>query len=383
MKRILEHRLHRVILAAIWSVGVLFLIVAADPPEPQIGNVTGLPKSQPIVGAWLRTGSRAVMRQLVIIVATRLKSYNEISAFSYTIERDGSLTANDPVSDGVLVDLARANGIKVVPTVSSTWDSRNITAVLMNPQSRAFHIEQIMKVARSPLIDGIDIDYENLPPETRQAFTTFITSLAFQLHNEGKTLSVTVMPRVRSDDGCQLCIFTDYQAIGQVADQVRVMAYEYHGKSGGPGPNAPVWWLRQVMSYTVSQVPREKVVLGIHLYGYDWGGKETPALWWEDVQALKEKYSGTETYLESDARGVVGETMLTYSIPLQPCPFYDLACNPLREDHTVWFVDSRYVAHAWEIVKDMQLAGMVMWRPGGEDPAMWDAINPPKTQAGR
>jgi spore germination protein YaaH len=353
----------------------LLFLVAADPPDPQLAGTTN--KQPLVVGAWLRSGSSAPLRQLVVIVATHLKSYNEISAFSYTVERDGSLTANDPVSDGVLVDFARANNIRVVPTVASTWDSRNIVGVLSDPKLRANHVNAILQVARSPLIDGIDIDYENLPPESRQAFADFITQLAFYLHSEGKTLSVTLPAKVRTDDGGTLTRYADFAALGQVADQIRVMAYEYHGKAGGPGPNAPIWWIRQVMSYTVSQVPHEKVILGIHLYGYDWGGKETTALWWSDIQALKQRYDGQERYVESDARGSVGETVLTYEAPRNPyCPldFFDCAPNFL-EKHTVWFVGSRYVAEAWKSVKEMQLGGMVMWRPGGEDPAIWDVIN--------
>jgi len=234
-----------------------------------------------------------------------------------------------------------------------------------------------MQVARSPLIDGIDIDYENLPPDARQPFSDFIGALAFYLHSEGKTLSVTVPAKVRSDDAGTLTRFADYAALGQVADQIRVMAYEYHGRTGTPAPNAPLWWIRQVMSYTISQVPHEKVILGIHLYGYDWGPKETTALWWNDVQSLKQRYDGQEHYLASDERGSVGETVLTYWTPrhsLCPPAFYDCAPNML-DKHTVFFVDARYVAEAWKIVKEMQLGGMVMWRPGGEDPQIWQVIN--------
>ena len=107
---------------------MLFGVIAADPPKPQTTST-----KQPIIGAWLRSGTRDPLRQLVVIVATRLKSYNEISAFSYTGERDGNLTANDPVSDGVLVDFARANNIRVIPTVSSTWDSTHLVNILKSP----------------------------------------------------------------------------------------------------------------------------------------------------------------------------------------------------------------------------------------------------------
>jgi spore germination protein len=367
-------RSHLRVLIILWCFVALFGVVAADPPDPKTGTKSSRP---PIIGAWLRSGTSAPLRQLVVIVATHLKSYNEISAFSYTVERDGSLTANDPVNDAVLVDFARANNIRVIPTMSSTWDSTNVANILKSPTLRANHINAIMQVARSPLIDGIDIDYENLQPSLRQAFTDFITLLAFNLHNEGKTLSVTVMPKLRDNDNTALATFYDYAALGQVADQIRVMAYEYHGKSGGPGPNAPVWWLRQVMSYTVSVVPHEKAILGIHLYGYDWGAKETTALWWADIQALKEKYGGSEKYAEPEERGSVGEIELKYTAfrsPFCPLDFFD--CAPfLKEDHTVWYVDSRYVAEAWKIVKDLQLGGVVMWRPGGEDPTIWNIFN--------
>jgi spore germination protein YaaH len=357
--------------AIVWSALMLLGVVAADPPNPQTTSTR-----QPIIGAWLRSGTRDPLRQLIVIVATRFKSYNEISAFSYTVERDGALTANDPVNDGVLIDFARANNIRVIPTVSSTWDSTHIVNILKSPTLRARHIEAIMQVARSPLIDGIDIDYENLPPSSRQAFTDFITLLAFHLHNEGKTLSVTVMPKVRDNDGSTLAAVYDYTALGQVADQIRVMAYEYHGKSGPPAPNAPIWWVRQVMSYTVSAVPNEKAILGIHLYGYDWGGAETTAMWWNDVQALKEKYGGVDRYVETDERGIVGEIEMTYTInrsPLCPLAFFD--CAPfLSEKHTIYYVDARYVAEAWKILKELRLGGVVMWRPGGEDPAIWDVF---------
>jgi len=365
------HRSTR-LLILLWCFTIVFFLVAAEPPQPKLE-----PPKRPIIGAWLRSGSRDPLRQLVVILAMRINVYNEISAFSYTVERDGSLTANDPVNDAVLVDLARANNIRVVPTISSTWDSRNTLAMLKDPKLRARHIEAILQVARSPLIDGIDIDYENLPPEMRQPFTDFIAQLATALHAEGKTLSVTVPARVRNDS-CQLCAFADYLSLGMAADYIRIMAYEYHGKTGGPAPNAPIWWVRQVTDYAVSQIPREKVILGIHLYGYDWGSKDTPALWWSDVQARKEKYGGQTRWIEKDEHGIVGETMMTYTTFYSPrCPpdFYD--CAPyLTEKHTVWFVDANYVRLAWQIVKDYNLGGMVMWRPGGEDPAIWEVLSP-------
>ncbi len=367
-------------LAVLWSV-ITYSLVAAEPPNPSspLPTITP-PRNPPVIAAWLQR-TRGVPGPLAVIIAPRITSYNEVSPHSFTIESDGSLTINNPVADAVLIDYAHANGVHYIPTISSGWDNGSrLLKILSDPKLRQAHINAIMDIARQPNIDGIDLDYENLPPEARLPYTEFVTALANALHTDGKILSVTVPPKVRADDPCVFCKFADYTAIGAVVDRFRVMAYEYHGKSGAPGPIAPVWWMRTVMSYTVSVVPPEKVSLGIHLYGYDWGGKETPALWWTEAQALKEQYGGQVRYADADGRGVVGESVLTYTIVSTPrCPrfFPEDECPPAtRENHTVWFVDARYVAESWKIVQDLGLGGIVLWRPGGEDPAMWNVLAP-------
>jgi spore germination protein len=373
-------------LAILWSF-VTFSLVSAGPPDPPDPVAPPTPShNPPIIAAWLQR-TRGVPGPLAVIIAPRITSYNEISPHSYTIESDGSLTVNNPVADAVLIDYANANGVRYIPTVSSGWyNGARLQRILSDPKLRQDHIDAIMKIASSPNIDGIDLDYENLLPETRVPYTTFVTELAAALHKHGKLLSVTVPPKVRADDSCVICRYADYAALGKVVDRFRVMAYEYHGNSGGPGPIAPVWWMRQVMSYTISVVPANKVSLGIHLYGYDWGGADTPALWWNEVQDLKDKYNGQVHYVESDPHGIVGESVMTYTIVTQPrCPrfFQPDECPPTVENHTVWFVDAHYVAESWKIVQDFGLGGIVMWRPGGEDPDIWNILAPTELAAPR
>ena len=371
------------LLAVAWSL-VTFSLVSADPPDPSLPPDPIFPASTPpVIAAWIQY-TRAVTGPLSVIIAPRVTAYNEISPHSYTIESDGSLTINNSVADAVLIDFARLNGIRYLPTISSGWDNGpRLLRIFNDPKLRAEHLNAIMNIARQSNVSGIDLDYENLPPEARQPYTDFVSTLGAALHREGKLLSVTVPPKVRADDPCVFCRFADYAALGLVADRFRVMAYEYHGKSGGPGPIAPVWWMREVMSYTVSVVPPSKVSLGIHLYAYDWGGKETPALWWNQVQDLRIRYGGVVRYPPPDARGVVGEGVMTYTITTQPhCPPYVpsyvlVECSrPTRENHTVWFVDTHYISETWKIVQDLDLGGIVMWRPGGEDPGIWNILAP-------
>ncbi len=373
-------------LALAWSV-ITFALVSADSPNPSSApDPASPPQNPPVIAAWLQRNGD-VPGPMSVIIAPRINAYNELSPHSFTIERDGSLTVNNPVADAVLIDYANANGIRYIPTVSSGWDNGSrLLRILTTPTLRAAHIAAILKIAQQPKVDGVDLDYENLPPAARQPYTDFVTTLAAALHQQGKLLSVTVPPEVRDSDSCVICRFADYAALGAVVDRFRVMAYEYHGNRGDPGPVAPVWWMRQVMSYTVSVVPHDKVTLGIHLYGYDWGGAQTPALWWSDVQSLKDEYNGIVTYPDTDPRGEIGEAKMTYTIvkPVR-CPHYlGDECPPAaQENHTVWFVDARYVAESWKIVQDLGLGGIIMWRPGGEDPAIWNILAPNSAPLGR
>jgi spore germination protein YaaH len=62
----------------------------------------------------------------------------------------------------------------------------------------------------------------------------------------------------------------DYAALGRHADLITLMAYDYHGAWGGPGPLAPADWVDQVLAFATSQLPADKVLLGLAFYGYDW-----------------------------------------------------------------------------------------------------------------
>lgn len=362
----------------VWAICVAFTLIAADPP-PLPGAAPARDPKRPTIAAWLRGGKDAT--RPLILLAQHLAVYGEINPFSYTIEANGTLTPNDPVNDKVLIDLANTNNIHVIPTVASGWEnSRSVARVLADAKMRALHIAEIVKVARQPGVDGIDLDYENLPPEAQKNYTTFVATLAALLHADGKSLSVTVPPKTSANDSCVSCKFADYAALGAAADRVRVMAYEFQGKDAPPGPIAPLWWMKQVIAYAVSVVPRERVVLGIHLYGYDWGGKDTPAVWWSDVQALRERYRADSGYVGMDTHGPVGESWLMYTLPPPRnlrCDTHEDECmSPPGEPHVVWYVDALYVQAAWNLVRDFQLGGMVLWRPGGEDPAIWDLVAP-------
>ena len=62
----------------------------------------------------------------------------------------------------------------------------------------------------------------------------------------------------------------DYAAIGKAVSAVLLMTYDYGYASGPAQAVAPLPQVRETLRYAVTRIPREKILLGIPNYGYNW-----------------------------------------------------------------------------------------------------------------
>ena len=105
--------------------------------------------------------------------------------------------------------------------------------------------------------------------DDRDALSDFVAQTADALHASGKLLTLAI-PAKERDVRTGWAGPYDYASLAAVADLVTVMAYEYRGPFSGPGSVAPVDWVQRVSAYASSQIPPEKLLLGLAFYGYDW-----------------------------------------------------------------------------------------------------------------
>ena len=206
-------------------------------------------------------------------------TFSEMSPWIYGLDGNGRIVPQYSAAEAATVNAQlarlRAARIPLVPTlaniVAGTWAYQPvITNILHVPRLRAEHVAEIVAFVQRQDYAGIDIDYEDLRASDRAAFTAFITELAAALHAKGKVLSVDLFAKPDNRGYDQRNLAQDYRAIGQVADQVRLMGYEYHWADSAPGPIAPRGWIRAVLRYAKTQIPANKIILGVPLYGYDW-----------------------------------------------------------------------------------------------------------------
>jgi spore germination protein YaaH len=325
--------------------------IAAEPFHPKTGRY---------IAAWLPDSFGSVNRASFEANADIL---DEVSPFWYSPSPNGGLRFGREARDATLLALAREKNVLVIPTIHNVVTGQDpVPAILSNPRTRERHIQLIVDEVLTYGYDGIDIDYEFLGSGLREEYTVFIVNLAEALHAQGKLLTIAV--HAKDCDYCGLGGFQDWVAIGKVVDRLRIMTYDYHWRGGGPGPVAPLYWVTRVSEYAKSVVDPAKVVIGVPFYGYNWpadGSESARGQTWDMINDIIQTYNLNVNLLESDRNGPVQENWITYNT---------------RESgrRTVWFSTASGLDAKLRMVQNYDLAGIAIWRLGGEDPQTWEVI---------
>ncbi len=298
-------------------------------------------------------------------VLSNQRTFSEMSPWIYGLNSSGEIVPQYAPAQAATVDAQlarlRAARIPLVPTLANVvrgkWVYQPvITDILRIPRVRAQHVAAIVALVQRQDYAGIDIDYEDLLASDRSAFTAFLTELAGALHAKGKVLSVDLFAKPTNRGYDQRNLAQDYQAIGQVADQVRLMGYDYHWTGSGPGPIAPIGWIWAVLSYAKTQIPASKIILGVPLYGYDWvGGQGTPVSWLQAFQ-LSEQY-GVRPHFDAASQS----------------PWFGYTDQSGRR-HVVWFENGPSTQAKFEAAQSAGIGGVYVWIYGLEDTSIWAAL---------
>src|SRR5204863_1879901 len=167
---------------------------------------------------------------------------------------------------------AAMTGTLTIPTIKNyiagQFNGTLVASLLSTPAGRDTHASALTDLVNSKALDGIDLDYEELPATARDSFSAFVQLLAGKLHASGKKLSVTVSAKTSASQDWAGPGGDDYAALGAVADSIKIMAYDKHYPGGSAGDISPLAWLDQIASYADSTIPSGKIVFGLPWYGY-------------------------------------------------------------------------------------------------------------------
>ena len=294
--------------------------------------------------------------------------FDFLGLFWYVLRSDGSVKKYPFASDDQnIINFARSRGVKVLAIVANLpaedeggdWDNSRVEKVINSSSARKKHIIDLVNLATAKNFDGINIDYEALKGSQKGDFTLFIKELSIALHAKGKILGVSLHPKVREGDpeysnGSEA---QNWKSLGKYADQLYIMAYDEHWSTSPPGPLASLPWVREVLSYAKTQIPRQKLFAGTTLDAFDWSGTvRAKGLTFTQVQALIKKYNPKIVW-DSNAK----TNHFSY--------------RDGNTSHTVWYEDNSSFSEKLKLYNNMGLENIAFWPLGGEDTRVWTTLN--------
>lgn len=185
------------------------------------------------------------------------------------LQTDGSFayrfsTAETPK---YLVNLGQSRGARVVPMVMASGKAAD--SMLKDSEKRNTFVNSAVKLVEETRADGILVDLEALSDDTQQGLTSLMKEMYERLHPKGKLVMVSVMSKTSATAQPWYDEY-NYRDLAKYVDYVQIMSYDKHYSTSAPGPVAPVDWVREVMAYAVTEIPSEKILMGIPYYGRSW-----------------------------------------------------------------------------------------------------------------
>lgn len=279
-------------------------------------------------------------------------TYLAIVSYSLTEEGNTYLLLND---NEIIAESKRLNVTPLLMIRNFTneeFSPELIGKVLENPLYRQNLINSLMEFITQKGYGGVSIDFEFIPPPRRTDFNLFLYELKRALGS--LILHVNVHAKTEDIPTNRIIGAYDYEAIGEVADIVAVMTIDYGYPTGPPNPVAPIWWMEEVIRYSIGLINPQKLQIALPLYGYDWRRID----------------NSTRAY------SLLGAQNLALSSG--SIIYYDFhAATPWftywngTEEHIVWFDDIRSFHEKYQLIDQYGLLGTTYWQLSLPFPQNW------------
>ncbi|WP_079508663.1 LysM peptidoglycan-binding domain-containing protein [Mesobacillus jeotgali] len=288
--------------------------------------------------------------------------FTYLAPFSYKVSEEGELLE---LQDTIVLQGAKRTNTSPLLTITNeadgSFNSDRAAAILRNSAVQDTLLTNVLAKMRNKGYTGLNIDFEYVYPEDRENYNNFLRKAASRMHSQGYTLSTALAPKQRGDQEGLLYEAHDYKAHGQITDFVIIMTYEWGWSGGRPWAIAPISEVRKVLDYAVTAIPREKILMGVPLYGRDWR-----------IPWVQGTYARTVTPKGAVELAAQQRVNIKYNETYQS-PFFRYT-DETGQEHEVWYEDARSVQAKYDTVKKYGLRGVSFWVLGPSFPQNWPVL---------
>lgn len=284
------------------------------------------------------------------------KGINTISPTWFALsDNEGNFTS---LADKAYVDLMHQKGLEVWALVDNFTGRLeggmiDTKAVLSSTTKRTYLIQNLMAQVLANGIDGINIDFEQVPREAGEDYVQFLRELSVSCRQNQIVLSVdNYVPT-------EYTLYYNREEQGIIADYVIIMGYDEHYSGSDIGSVASIDYVENGIKNTLASVPKEKVINALPFYTGIWataGGTTTvDKVSMSYAEQFMTQNGGTANWDEATCQNYTtfqaGDT--TYQI---------------------WLEDEASIQTKLNVMKNYDIAGVAGWRLGLEKTGVWDLI---------
>lgn len=319
-----------------------------DVAEPEY---TSLKKDYKINMVW-NLVTNATANGNVDALLDKTKGINTISPTWFALcDNQGNLSS---LADASYVSRMHERGIEVWAMVDN-FTNKNVSTleVISYTSKRTNFINNLMNQVKTYGIDGINLDFEQIPQEAADDYIQLIRELSIACRNQGIVFSI--------DNYVPTGYTEHYNRLEQgiVADYVVIMGYDEHWLgSDEPGSVASIDFVENGIADTLSVVPKEKVINALPFYTILWGIGEKVTSSAMGMKRAEEFL--TEKGISAQWDDTTCQNYVTYT----------------EEGVTyhMWLEDERSIETKLNVMKNYDIGGVSGWRLGFEKEVIWDKI---------
>jgi spore germination protein YaaH len=293
----------------------------------------------------------------------------------YEVDENGLVTG---APEPMVLKRAQDEKLPVMPIIAIFNKKKFHTLVESMAAQREMN-DAMVRECKAHGYTGFQLDFENIDWTDRDLLTGLVKTSAEALHKAGLQLTIATVPNAPGYPGAggfAKWIYTDWRgaydiaAIAKYVDVLCLMTYDQHTRWTMPGPVAGWDWTVDNLNYALKVVPKEKLSLGIPLYGYRWytGAPK------KENENSEEKPNPT-----ADSIGTPNALLLAqaYNAKIQwdaedRSAYFFFYRDQMRE--WIFFTDAKTFQAHYELVQKNGLQGFCSWVLGEEDPEIWKVL---------
>lgn len=276
---------------------------------------------------------------------------------------------------------SQASGVNT-DVVLTMFNNEHIEQFLTSTTAQQTALSTIEALILANSIDGINIDIEysgEKSAEIRDHYTQFIVAVDQMLEQQFPTVKLSIDVYPSAIEKQQLW---DITALESHVDYIIVMAYDfYRANSSISGPVAPLLSTQdradeKNITYYIAKylqtVPKQKIILGIPFYGYEWQTTEN------ELRSTTYPRTGLTASFKRVQSILQNEEIENLNYVWEEdtlSPF--ITFNEGDKIKTISYENEVSLGYKLDFVQQAEIGGIAIWALGyeGENSPLWDVID--------